>query len=209
MLPLFPLNLVVYPGEKLNLHVFEPRYRQLISECLAQKSTFGIPAFIDNKVEDYGTEVRIISLDKQYEDGRMDIKTEGISAFRLLHFENPIPGKLYAGGEVEFFEQKPENLSEEIMTRLLNKFSRLYTLLQLKLDVSVNRVPYLSYEIAHKIGLSVAQEFELLTIPTENERQRYLLSHLERVIPIVADMEKTKERIRMNGHFKTLDPLNF
>ena len=58
-LPLFPLNLIVFPHEDLNLHIFEPRYRQLINECLDEKKTFGIPAFVNNKLLGYGTEVEV------------------------------------------------------------------------------------------------------------------------------------------------------
>lgn len=73
----------------------------------------------------------------------------------------------------------------------------------------IEQINSLSFEVAHKIGLSVEQEYELLTISGETKRQEYLLNHLGRVIPVVSDMEKTKERIRVNGYFKSLDPLNF
>lgn len=209
MLPLFPLNLVVFPNEKLNLHVFEPRYRQLVKDCLTRQASFGIPAFIDNKIEEYGTEVKIISLEKEYEDGRMDIRTQGMKVFHLLSYENPSSGKLYAGGVVAYVDQEEETTPLALTTDLLNHLTRLYSLLQLKFDVVIEHVSSLSFEIAHKIGMSVEQEYELLTIPSETVRQQYLLNHLNRVIPVVSDMEKTKERIRMNGHFKTLDPLSF
>ncbi|HEY0108163.1 MAG TPA: LON peptidase substrate-binding domain-containing protein, partial [Fibrella sp.] len=75
LIPLFPLSLVVYPGEDLNLHIFEPRYRQLVSECIEEEKTFGIPAFIENKLPGYGTEVHVTTLHKRYDDGRMDVKT--------------------------------------------------------------------------------------------------------------------------------------
>jgi Lon protease-like protein len=209
MLPLFPLNLVVFPNEKLNLHVFEPRYRQLVKDCLIRQSSFGIPAFIDNKIEEYGTEVKIISLEKEYEDGRMDIRTQGMKVFHLLSYENPTPGKLYAGGVVAYVDEEEDAVPLDLTTNLLNHLTRLYNLLQLKFDVVIEHVSSLSFEVAHKIGLSVEQEYELLTISSETVRQQYLLNHLNRVIPVVSDMEKTKERIRMNGHFKTLDPLSF
>lgn len=90
-LPFFPLNLVAYPTENLNLHIFEPRYRQLINECLNEQKTFGIPAFINNKLPGYGTEMQIISLSKNYEDGRMDIKTKGLKVFRMLNFKIRFP----------------------------------------------------------------------------------------------------------------------
>lgn len=209
MLRLFPLNLVIYPDEKLNLHIFEPRYRQLINECLEHNTTFGVPVFINGQLEKCGTEVKIVALDKKYEDGRMDIKTEGIRVFNLLSFDNPTTGKLYAAGEVEFIQMEDKLVPEELTSNIIRKLNRLYTLLQLEMDITFAGIRYLSYEVGHKIGLSIEQELALLTIPSELERQQYLLLHLDRVIPIVADMEKTKERIRLNGYFKSFDPLNF
>jgi hypothetical protein len=99
-LPLFPLNLVAFPGEKLNLHIFEPRYKELINECLEENKHFGIPAYIYNKLEGFGTEMKITKLVKRYEDGRMDISTEGVNVFELMDYENPLKDKLYAGGNV-------------------------------------------------------------------------------------------------------------
>ncbi|GAB3539793.1 LON peptidase substrate-binding domain-containing protein [Spirosoma fluminis] len=205
-LPLFPLNLIVYPGEDLNLHIFEPRYRQLITECLDEERTFGIPAFINNKLPGYGTEMHVTTLHKRYEDGRMDIKTKGISVFRLVNFENPVSGKLYAGGEVELVE--PGDSYSAHASALTERLERLYKLLQIETDYKPS-VKNFSYRVAHKVGLSMEQEYELLTIETEAERQLFLIQHLNNVLPVVSDMERTKQRIRMNGHFKNLDPLNF
>lgn len=206
-LPLFPLNLVVFPGEDLNLHIFEPRYRQLINECLTNQSTFGIPVFMDNKLPGCGTEVHITTLHKRYEDGRMDIKTKGLSVFQLINFENPVEGKLYAGGEVQLIESD-DPFSPHLDT-LLTLLERLYDLLQIDTDEIRPELPNLSYRVGHKVGLSIEQEYELLTLETESERQKFLIRHLDKVIPVVSEMERTKQRIRMNGHFKNLDPLNF
>lgn len=205
-LPLFPLNLVVYPGEDLNLHIFEPRYRQLVNECLADERTFGIPTFIDNKLPGFGTEVHITTLHKRYDDGQMDIKTKGIGVFRLVNFENPVRGKLYAGGEIERIDL--DDSFSAHADQLLEKLERLYNLLQIEADYDPV-LPNLSFRVAHKVGLSVEQEYELLAIDTESGRQLFLVSHLNNVIPVVAEMERTKQRIRMNGHFKNLDTLNF
>lgn len=205
-LPLFPLNLVVYPGEDLNLHIFEPRYRQLINECLEEERTFGIPAFINNKLPGYGTEMHVTTLHKRYDDGRMDIKSKGLKVFRLINFENPVEGKLYAGGEVELVD--PGDGFSAHALPLQERLERLYGLLQIENDYDP-RSENFSYKVAHKVGLSIEQEYELLTLETEAERQLFLIQHLNNVLPVVADMERTKQRIRMNGHFKNLDPLNF
>ncbi|MGV3560004.1 LON peptidase substrate-binding domain-containing protein [Larkinella arboricola] len=205
-LPLFPLNLVVYPHEELNLHIFEERYRQLISECLETGNTFGIPAFINNKLPGFGTEMRVLALHKRYDDGRMDIKTIGTRIFRIATFENPAPGKLYAGGLVEAVESEPEMGDD--LDELVGKLTQLYRLLDVKSEID-RTTPLLSFRVAHKIGLSVEDEYKLLTLEHENERQRFLIRHLDRVLPVVSEMERTKDRIKMNGHFKNLDPLKF
>lgn len=205
-LPLFPLNLIVYPGEDLNLHIFEPRYRQLISECIDEERTFGIPAFINNKLPGYGTEMHVTTLHKRYDDGRMDVKSKGLGVFKLVNFENPVAGKLYAGGDVELVE--PGDGFSAHVDALAERVGRLYNLLQIETDYDP-LVENFSYRVAHKVGLSVEQEYELLTLESEPERQLFLIQHLNNVLPVVSDMERTKQRIRMNGHFKNLDPLNF
>jgi Lon protease-like protein len=205
-LPLFPLNLVAYPTENLNLHIFEPRYRQLINECLEEQKTFGIPAFINNKLPGYGTEMKILSLSKSYEDGRMDIKTKGLKVFRMLNFQNPVPNKLYAGGRVAYVEDT--DTPDGVISELLLQLDRLHHILQTKVDFNTQLQPF-SYQIGHKVGLSQEEEYHLLTIDSETERQRYILRHLNKVVPVMSEMERTKERIKLNGHFKNLDPLNF
>jgi Lon protease-like protein len=205
-LPLFPLSLVVYPNEDLNLHIFEERYQQLITECLDKGQTFGIPAFINNKLPGYGTEMSVTVLHKRYEDGRMDIKSKGLRIFKVANFENPSPGKLYAGGKVEVVEVDPE--MGDHLDELIVKLTRLSRIMQIKSEID-EETPLLSFRVAHRIGLSVEEEYELLTIDHETERQRFLIRHLDRVVPVISEMERTKDRIKMNGHFKNLDPLKF
>jgi hypothetical protein len=206
-LPLFPLTLVVYPHDNLNLHIFETRYQQMINECVQQNTTFGIPTFLDNKIKGYGTEVKITQLTKRYEDNRMDIKTKGIRIFRVVDFQNPIPGKLFAGGDVEYVEN--EDLTEILNPLLLELTEEFYAVLKLSVDfLSADYQPF-SYRIAHKIGLSPAEEYKLLTISEESKRQQYLVDHLLRTLPLIKEIERTKEIIAMNGHFKNIDPIIF
>jgi Lon protease-like protein len=206
-LPLFPLNLVVFPHEDLNLHIFEPRYRQLIDECLDEKKTFGIPSFVNSKLLGYGTEVKVKLLSKRYGDGRMDIKTKGIRIFRIVDFQNPANGKLYAGGEVIFIEN--EDLNDVINPYLLSLVEKLYQILKVKVDFEKPEYMPFSHRIVHKIGISMQEEYEILITSNEKLRQEILIDHLERIIPVVTEVERTKKRIAMNGHFKELDPLNF
>lgn len=207
LLPLFPLNLVVFPNEDFNLHVFEPRYKELVEDCISKNITFGIPVFLENRIQEYGVEVEIIEIVNKYPDGRMDIKTKGLGIFIIKSFSNPMKGKLYAGGEVERLEIEEDS---DTLQRLLlvEAISQLYEILRVQTKLKSD-VPFLSYKLAHKIGLSLKQEYELLTILTESERIVYLMEHLKKSIPIVKEMERTKEVIKLNGHFKNLDPLKF
>ena len=206
-LPFFPLTLVVYPHESLNLHVFEPRYRQLISECVENGTTFGIPTFIDNKIKGYGTEVKVVQLSKRYEDNRMDIKTMGVRIFRIMDFQNPMPDKLYAGGDVEFIES--DGLNDFLNPKLLSLTEEFYQVLKLNVDFLTHEYQPFSYRVAHKIGLSPAEEYKLLTIPSEEERQQFLIQHLKSTMPVIKEIERTRDIIAMNGHFKNIDPINF
>src|SRR5437762_2436263 len=101
-IPIFPLDIVVYPGEALNLHIFEPRYKQLIKECIAAQKPFGIPAVLERRIEQYGTVIEIVELVKEYDNGEMDIKTKGAQIFRVLEVIKELPEKLYSGAIVSY-----------------------------------------------------------------------------------------------------------
>src|SRR5688572_12412899 len=131
--PIFPLGIVVYPGEQLNLHIFEPRYKQLITECFAEAKLFGIPAVIDNKVQDYGTLVRITEVTTVHENGEMDIKTRGEQVFKILEIIKEIPDKLYCGAIVNY-PVNTEQGNPEVMRRLVDSIRELHKLLNVNKD---------------------------------------------------------------------------
>ena len=202
-LRLFPLNLVVYPGENLNLHIFEPRYQQLINECIANGETFGIPVCIDNKMMDYGAEVEILALVKLYENGEMDITTRGVSAFVLGEVFEPSDNRLYSGASVSII--KFDDTEEDGVRMKLEDYIRdFYNIVSptTPLDFSI-KTP-LSNNFGHKIGLSFKQEYEMFLMTAEYERQNYMLNHLMQVIPVLNETERLKDRIKLNGHFRKL-----
>ena len=126
--PIFPLSIVVYPGEDLNLHIFEPKYKQLIQECFDQKKPFGMPVVINNKVNELGTLVDIVEISKMYDTGEMDIKTRGQKVFRVLEIINEVPDKLYSGAIVSY----PANTSHGrklLMSKVIVAIKELHKLL--------------------------------------------------------------------------------
>lgn len=207
-IPIFPLSIVVYPGEKLNLHIFEPRYKQLITECYAEKKLFGIPTVIENRVQDYGTLVNILEVTTIYDNGEMDIKTEGATVFRILEVIKEIPDKLYSGAIVNY-PANNEQGNAEVLRRVLNSIKELHKLLKVKKEFPKTDTELKSYDLAHHIGLSLQQEYELLGLLQERQRMEYLKRHLTKVIPLVAEMEHLKKKVKQNGHFKNLSGFNF
>jgi Lon protease-like protein len=202
-IPIFPLGIVVYPGENLNLHIFEPRYKQLIQECHGTKKPFGIPVVLDNKMQEYGSLVEITELSKVHENGEMDIRTTGIKVFRILELIKELPEKLYSGAIVTY----PDNYEKgnpELMRRVIKQVYELHQLLKVSKDFKKPAEVINSYDVAHHIGLSLEQEYEMLGLFDERQRQEFLRLHLANVIPMLAGMEELKEKIKLNGHFKNL-----
>lgn len=206
-LPLFPLNLVAFPGEDVNLHVFEPRYKQLVNDCLESSTTFGIPSYVLNKIE-LGTEVEIVEVTTTYDDGRMDIKTKALQVFRVNEYWNPWEEKLYAGGQIEYLPKVEEKINQSLLLKFKELVSQLFAWLR---DVDTPSIAEIksTFDIAHKIGLKPEEEYLLLKSNGENERLDYVISHLERLLPALERAHSAQERIKQNGHFKNLDPLKF
>lgn len=204
-LPIFPLKLVAFPGERLNLHIFEPRYKQLVHDIKEQGGRFGIGIYLD-RLMSFGTEVQLLEISHTYEDGRMDIKTIGRRVFDLITFDNPAHGKLYAAGKVHYRVSDPR-VPKSVYAEYLLYLRELFRLMDQNLEVKSLEVD--SFTFSHKIGLKIEEEYELLQLDGEADRLRYLIAYLTRVIPVLRDIEQAKKRIKMNGHFKNLDPLNF
>lgn len=76
-------------------------------------------------------------------------------------------------------------------------------------EVSFNPSEVDSFSFSHKIGLKLEEELELIKIPSEENRTEFLIKHFKRIIPALQAAEHAKEKIKQNGHFKHLDPLDF
>ncbi len=205
-IPLFPLRSIFFPGETVPLHIFEDRYKQLISDCRKEAITFGIPVYINDRIE-FGTEVQLVEVVTTYEDGEMDVVCVARQVFEIVEFESNLEGKLYAGGTVNFLDTVNDG-EESAKLEVLEGLEELYGLM----DVPFSPVPidkFHSYVLAHKMGLSFDQEYELLRIAKESERLEFLRKHLRATITVLKEVDRTKKTIELNGHFKNFDPLDF
>jgi Lon protease-like protein len=206
LIPIFPLSIVVYPGEQLNLHIFEPRYKQLVAESVETKKPFGIPAVVNDKIKEMGTLVKVKEISQVYDDGKMDIKTEGLQVFRMLEMINELPGKLYSGAIVNY-PDNDEKGNRVLMQGIVKGIKELHKILNIEKKFPKADEELWTYDVAHHAGMSLQEEYELLELLQEMQRQEYLKRHLTKVIPVLAEMEMLKEKVKMNGHFKNLKGL--
>jgi hypothetical protein len=207
-IPIFPLGLVVYPGENLNLHIFEPRYKQLVKDCQASGKPFGIPPVINGKVAEMGTLVQVKEISKEYVDGKMDIKTQGDAVFKILEVVKELPDKIYSGAIVTY----PENNSKRSnakMKLILKGIRALHEKLGVTKDFGKEDTDLVSYDVAHHAGLSLQDEYHLLELSQELQREEFLKRHLTKVLPIMEHMDLLKGKIKLNGHFKNLEGFKF
>lgn len=205
-LPLFPLNMVVFPGEKLNLHIFEPRYKQLIGEVEKDGSPFGIPSFLNNKLMSFGTLMELTKIDKRYPNGELDIKTKGKLVFEIKDYQPIVEGKLYGAAQVELYDLDKKG-DPEISGAIIPLIRSLYEMLKINKPIPENADAFCTFDVAHHVGFNLEQEYTLVTMQAELERQEFMLNHLQNLIPVVREMEALRKKAEMNGHFKNLPPL--
>ena len=206
-IPVFPLSIVVFPSETLNMHIFESKFKQMINDCIDLKKPFGLTTVLDKKMQDHGTLMEIIEVTKRYETGEMDIKTKGKKIFKTLEHIVQIPEKLYSGAIVTYPKNQVKG-RRHMMTKIISLMKVLHELLELQNPPNKEDSELWSYDIAHRVGLTLEQEYELLCFTDELHRQEYLRRHLSEVIPVVIELEALKRKIKLNGHFKNISGFN-
>ncbi|MBB4081016.1 hypothetical protein GGR28_003657 [Lewinella aquimaris] len=207
-LALFPLQLVVFPGETLNLHIFEPRYRQLIEDADREGIRFGIPTVIDGRLRPVATEVSLTEVAKRYPSGESDVRTRGERIFYLTDYDRIAPGKPYPGGRVRYLPLEEEE-DPAINARIVALTLEIYRQLKVGREIRTVDEGFRTYDIAHYVGFTLEQEYNFLTLIAAADRQRYLLEHLGQMKPHLGDPLRIRERALLNGHFKELRPPDF
>jgi len=199
LLPLFPLELVLYPEERLPLHIFEDRYKDLVRDCLEGDGVFGIVLAQEGKLAEVGCRATIERVARRYADGRLDIVVSGGERFRIGELVNE---RAYLQGMVDPLPEPgspPDPMSRE---RLITQHMKLLELGgRMPSPVIYQDRPHVSYLIAHNAGLSLDQKQHVLELRGEGDRIDFLVAHMEAFIPRVEKAEAVRQKIRSNGHF--------
>ena len=198
--PLFPLQLVLYPGERTALHIFEPRYKLLTARCLETKEPFGVVLTEDDEMVTVGSTARIVKVIDQAESGEMDILVEGGERFQIRSIYDDEP---YLMADIDLLSEPEEALNVDERERAVTQHMKLLEIVGYDVRPSLyENVSYLSYVLARNAGLSLWQKQRLLEIASENSRIEFLVDHFEDLIPQVEEREGRRRKIRSNGHFR-------
>lgn len=201
-IPIFPLNLVVFPGSRYPLHIFEERYKILIEKCLREKSGFGVVASFERKISDVGVYVLIDSVLNKYDNGESDIVIKGVERF-LINSTSLHPDGYYLA-EVEKYSDLEITYEDDLFESLRNEFEEIVELANYKLEDSFWNNLYdsklKSFKIAEKSGLSIDQQQELLILRKESQRLNYLLDYFINIKNKVNSAESLKKIIMNDGY---------
>jgi Lon protease-like protein len=201
LIPLFPLSIVLFPGQVIPLHIFESRYREMASHCIETQSPFGIVFIHEGDIAQTGCSALIIKTLKEYEDGRSDILASGQNAFRLLRTHEE---KAYLEGEVDYLEEDFAGIDAAVSAQLELLFDQCHRLLyeedapHFETEASVS----LAYHVASELPVDVAFRQTLLEARSEAERQRLLVARLADWYPQLEKRDHVRGKAAGNGHAK-------
>lgn len=195
-LGLFPLPLVLLPTERVPLHIFEERYRELIGECLELDREFGLVYADDEGMRDVGARARVTEVLARMPDGRMDILVEGGSRFRLHELTT---GRSFHTGKVSPVEDEEDPADSESIARAIGLFDRLRELTGSDLDVPDPGTAQLSFVLAGLVELAPDDKLQLLRDVSERSRMSRVCELLERALLTTQRVREAAERAVTNG----------
>lgn len=199
LLPLFPLDVVLFPGTDLPLHIFEPRYKEMMAECLANKSAFGVIRALERGIADIGCTAEIAKVTKEYSDGRMDLIARGRQRFEVLQLDRE---RSFLRAEVLVVPDDPADAASPERERAVRAHKEILSLAGVTLDApSAEPEPgTLSFQLAASLPLELDFKQKLLSMLSERERIRALAEYLEGILPGLRRAARARGKAGGNGH---------
>jgi Lon protease-like protein len=180
LLPIFPLELVLLPGVPLPLHIFEPRYKEMIAECLENKKPFGVVRASSDGVADIGCTAEIMSVTKKYDDGRMDILTRGVERFEVIEVNDE---RSFLQAEIALVEDEPGKPATELITQAVRLHAEIAKLAGAEPTGPDEHSGNLSFLLAGSLPLDLDFKQNLLSTLSEAKRLEAVIGYLEAILP--------------------------
>ena len=198
LLPLFPLDVVLLPGAPLPLHIFEPRYKEMISECLDQKRPFGVVRVKEEGVAEIGCTAEIISVAKKYPDGRMDIVTQGRERFEVMNVNQE---RSFLQAEVLYLQDEPGSATAEEIAQAVKMHGEIMRLAGAEPQESseIER-SQISFHLVGSLPLDLDFKQTLLGMKSEAERVQAVVSYFEAILPNLRRAMHVRQKAGGNGH---------
>jgi Lon protease-like protein len=197
LLPLFPLEVVLFPGTPLPLHIFEPRYKEMIGECLANGAPFGVIRAVEEGIADVGCTAEIITVTKEYSDGRMDLICEGRKRFEVLELNRD---RSFLQAEVLIVPDDAGSSAEDERVRAVQLHLEILSLAGAVQDLSAADQSQLSFYLAGSLPLDLDFKQKLLSMRSESQRIETVAAYLGDLLPKLKRAAKAREKAGGNGH---------
>jgi len=197
LLPLFPLDVVLLPGVPLPLHIFEPRYKEMIAECLANHAPFGVVRALEEGIAEVGCTAEIVTVTKQYPDGRLDLVAEGRKRFEVLELNRD---RSFLQAEVLLVPDEPVAPAEEDKARAIQVHWEILSLAGAVQDLSAADQSALSFYLAGSLPLDLDFKQKLLAMRSESQRIQAVAAYLESIVPNLRRAARAREKAGGNGH---------
>jgi Lon protease-like protein len=197
LVPLFPLDVVLFPGSPLPLHIFEPRYKEMIGECLLKKTEFGVVRAEKDGVAQIGCTAEILAVTKTYDDGRMDIVARGQKRFELLEVNQD---RTFPQGEVLFVPDEAEKPQPDQIEQAVKLHAEILALAGARQDLPDTDEAPLSYHLAGSLPLDLDFKQSLLSMRSEAQRMQTLATYFETLLPNLRRAVVVRRRAGGNGH---------
>lgn len=196
LIPLFPLDVVLFPGTPLPLHIFEPRYKEMIGECLTQQRPFGVVRALEQGLAEVGCTAEIITVVKEYADGRLDIVTEGRKRFELLGVNQE---RSFLQAEILMIDDEPGAPPQQDTARAIQLHSELLAIAGAAQDLSAADPSVFSFYLAGSLPLDLDFKQKLLSLRSEPERLSLLIAYFETIIPNLQRAARARQTSGGNG----------
>jgi len=195
-IPMFPLTIFPLPGELVPLHIFEPRYREMISECVDQKKAFGVVRAKEDGVAEIGCTAEIITVAKKYPDGRMDIVTEGRERFEIMQVNHE---RSFLQAEVLYLQDEPGEATAEDVEQAVKLRGEIVELAGSAAPSEID-TPRISFNLVAPLPLDLDFKQTLLGMKSEAERIRAVISYLGTILPNLRRTVRVRQKAGGNGH---------
>ncbi|HXP17213.1 MAG TPA: LON peptidase substrate-binding domain-containing protein [Terriglobales bacterium] len=197
LLPLFPLDVVLLPGTPLPLHIFEPRYKEMISECVDRKKLFGVVRVKEEGVAEIGCTAEIITVAKKYPDGRLDIVAEGRDRFEIMQVSQE---RSFLQAEVLYLQDEPGQASAEKIAQAVKLRAEILQLAGADASEPPDAEVARSFTLVGTLPLDLDFKQTLLGMKSESERMQAIISYFEAMLPNLRRTAQVRRRAGGNGH---------